>query len=83
MWIYQKNEKGSALINVDHVSRFYVNKSAVYATIGDCDIERIIGLSNEEEAHNFMRWLATKIHYNPDKNTVLDIRFFFHQGEFK
>lgn len=61
MWIYQKNEKGSALINVDHVSRFYVNKSAVYANIGDCDIERVIGLSSEEEANDFMRWLAEKL----------------------
>lgn len=61
MWIYQKNEKGSALINVDHVSRFYVNKSAVYANIGDCDIERIIGLSSEEEAERFFAWLVGKI----------------------
>ena len=45
MWIYQKNEQGSALINVDHVSRFYVNK----------------GLSSEEEANDFMRWLAEKL----------------------
>ena len=79
MWIYQKNEKGSALINVDHVSRFYVNKSAVYATIGDCDIERVIGLQDEEEARKFMAWLATKIHYNPDKNRVLNIADYFNR----
>ena len=61
MWIYQKNEKGSALINVDHVSRFYINKSAVYANIDNGDIERIAGLPNEEEAERFFAWLVCEI----------------------
>ncbi len=71
MWIYQKTEKGASLINMDHVSRVYVNKSAVYAMIGDCDIERVIGLASEEEAEHFMKWLATIIHY--DSRRVVSI----------
>ena len=61
MWIYQKTEKGSSLINTDHVSRFYINKSAVYANIDNGDIERIAGFPNEEEAERFFAWLVDKI----------------------
>lgn len=77
MWIYQMNEKGSVLINVNHVSRFYINKSAVYANIRDCDSERIIGLPDEGEARKFMAWLGTKIHYTTEKNRVLNIADYF------
>ena len=61
MWIFTKTEKGASLINLDHVARFYVNKSAVYAIIGDCDIERVIGLESEEAAADFLHWLAEHV----------------------
>ena len=61
MWIYTKSEKGAVLLNTDHIARFYVNKGGVYANIGDCDIERVIGLESEEAALGFMSWLANHI----------------------